>query len=135
MRVKEFFLNMIRAPFAAALGAVAVLSGLRGLTEPATLPLQAVIGDLGYAWAVVYGLGGLAMLWGMGRLKPKYEAAGCMLFSGGTAVQAFVTAFFLGVSPLLSVWSVTTLLIFAVAGLLRVRHLIRGQQLVWLGGQ
>jgi len=125
--------QLTRTPFATALAVLAMLSGLRGVIEPESLPMVAVIGVLGYVWAAVYFAGGFLMAVGMATARSKYEAAGCVLFSGGVLVQAFITLFFLGATPFLTVWSVISLIVFGLAGLLRVRHLVRGERLIWLG--
>jgi hypothetical protein len=125
--------QLTRTPFATALAVLAMLSGIRGLVEPESLPMVAVIGVLGYIWAAVYFAGGALMAFGMATLRSKYEASGCVLFSGGVLVQAVITLFFLGATPYLTVWSVLSLVVFGIAGLIRTRHLVRGERLVWLG--
>ena len=87
---------------------------------------------VGYIWALVYGLSGVFMIYGMGTLKTKFEAAGCVLFAGGAGTQTIATFFFLGSAPFLTMWSVLSLAVFCAAGVIRARHLIRGEVLVWL---
>jgi len=132
-RLGTFARNIGRTPFATALAFLAMLTGIRGVSEPESLPLVRVIGWVGYVWAVVYFLGGAFIAYGMGSLRAKYEAAGCVLFAGGALVQAAITVFFLGASPFLTLWSVISLAIFGLAGIARARHLVRGEHLVWLG--
>lgn len=120
------------APFAVALGFVAILTGVRAIFDPSTLPLEPVLGWVAYVWAVIYALGGVLMLYGMATAEARYEAAGCSLFAGGAFTQAVATTAFLGVSPFLNFWSVVTLLAFGLAGVVRTRHLMRGQRLLWV---
>lgn len=129
----SYLRNASRTPFAAALALLAMMSGIRAVFDPDSLPLREVIGNLGYAWAVVYFSGGALMLLGMSTLRSKYEASGCILFAGGAAVQAVITLFFLGASVYLTGWSVAALVIFALAGVVRALHLMRGDTLIWLG--
>lgn len=125
--------NAVRAPLAAALALLAVTAGVRGIFEPETLPLAEVLGTfVGYMWAVVYGSGGTLMLYGMSTLRTKFEAAGCVLFGGGAFVQAMATLFFLDASPFLTIWNVVSLLILTAGAVIRTRHLIKGQILIWL---
>ncbi len=131
--MRQFARNVVNAPFAAALAFLAVQSGIRGLIDPHSLPLLAIIGWVAYVWAIVYTAGGLFLVYGMGSLKAKFEAAGCVLFGGGALVQAFVTAFFIGRNPFLSYWSVSALVVFGIAGVLRATHLVKGQRLLWIG--
>lgn len=125
--------NLRRDHFAAALAALAMLTGVRGVVEPESLPLVAVIGWIGYVWAVVYFFGGAFMAVGLGTARAKYEAAGCVLFAGGTLVQGAITPFFLGASPFLTIWSVIALVLFGIAGLAHAKRLTRGERPVWLG--
>ena len=124
--------NVISEPFAAALGFLALQTGLRGFVDSNSLPLHAVIGDLSYAWAGVYATGGAFLLYGIGILHTKYEAAGSYLFATGALVQAFVTAWFIGRSPFLSYWSVSTLASLGLAGIYRGRRLVKGERLMWV---
>lgn len=130
--MRRWLRYLLATPFATSLALLAVESGVRGLFDPATLPLVSVIGWIGYAWAVVYGIGGALMLAGRASAKARYEAAGCTLFGGGALVQAGVTAAFIGRSPFLTFWSVFALLAFGAAGLIQARHLSRGQKLIWV---
>ena len=133
-RTGKFWVGATRAPFASALAILAITAGLRAFITPESLPLHAVIGSLSLVWGIVYGTGGLFIIYGMGTFRPKFEAAGCVLFGGGALVQALVTLAFIGGSPFLTGWSVFSLLIFATAGFMRSRHLTRGEQLVWVKG-
>lgn len=125
---------MWRAPFAASIGILALLSGPRAYFDPSSLILKAAIGDLAYIWAFAYALGGFHILYGMGSLNTRAEAAGCALVAAGASIQAFITLFFLNVSPFLSIWGSASLIVIALASLVRVRHLMKGQILVWIDG-
>ena len=132
MKTSRFVRNLGGEPFAAALGFLAAQSGLRGIFDPSTLPLLAIIGWVAYVWAVVYMVGGLVLLYGIGSTRVRYEAAGSILFGGGALVQAAVTALFVGRNPFLTYWSVIALFIFGIAGLYRATRILRGQRLMWV---
>lgn len=129
--VRGRFSNVLLTPFTAALAMLAVLSGVRAFVDPSSLVLREVLGDIAYAWAIVYLLGGLFMLYGMATLKTKFEASGDILFAGGTIVQAVVTMLHLGESPLITLWGVLSLSIFGFAAIIHSKHLIKGQRLIW----
>jgi hypothetical protein len=130
--LKTFIRNCLAPPFTAALAMLGILGGLRGLVEPGSLPLLPVLGPIAYLWAIVYLTGGLSMLYGLGSLKARFEAAGCVLYAGGTFVQATVTMFFLGVSPFLTFWSALSLYIIGAAALKKARRLTSGDRLIWV---
>lgn len=133
--LKKFFDGLNVAPFAVSLAIVAVISGIRGLIDPNAFPLHAVMHGLDYIWAVIFACGGAAMLCGMGFRKPNVEAAGCALFFGGTLVEAVSFLFFLGFTRTTSLVTVLILMNFAIASLLRFRHLYKGGSQVWLDSQ
>lgn len=136
--MRKFWRNATAAPFAAALAQLAILSGLRGIIDPESSQVFAAfeekgVGVLPIIWAVVYLTGGVFMLYGAGASKTRFEAAGCVLFAGGAAVQAVATATLLGVA-FTSVWGVLTLGIFAIAGVIRAKRLMQGERLIWVRG-
>jgi hypothetical protein len=127
--------NLSRFPFAAALALIAVIAGVRAFIEPDSLPLNAVIGEWSYAWAVMYGVGGILILLGLGQAKPRWEALGCVWFATGTTIQAVVILFFLGQSAFLTIWNVISLAVFSVAGIVRTRNLVKGQTTILIEGR
>lgn len=133
LALKKFFQNLNIAPFAVSLAIVAIISGIRGLVDPSAFPLHAVMHGLDYIWAIIFACGGAAMFFGMGFRKANVEAAGCALFFGGTLVEAVSFLFFLGFTRTTSLVTVLILMNFAIASLLRFRHLYKGDAQVWLG--
>jgi len=132
VRARTFIRNLDRAPIGTAFALLAVITGIRGVFDPTSLAVYYTLPVLSYVWAVVYGIGGLLMLWGAGRLNPKWEAAGCILIAGGTGVQAILFLSELGSFRFITIWNVVSLGIFTAAFLRRAVHLVRGQHLIWV---
>jgi hypothetical protein len=124
-RLGKFLRTLAEAPFAMALAALGVMGGARGLFEPESSTLYIVLGVISYAWSVTYAIGGALLLYGKGTSHPKPEAAGAVLFGFGALAQAAATAMFIGESPFLTFWGVSSLVIFGVAGFLHARNVAR----------
>jgi hypothetical protein len=114
-------------PFAAALGLVGVNSAVSLLLYPERSPIHELAAPFDYAWAVIYGLGGLMMLAGIATARIDVEAAGCVAFGGGAIINAVTWAAIMGWSA----WNaVAILVVFAVAALIRGQHVAKGRVLV-----
>lgn len=72
------------------------------------------------------------MLIGIASRRARYESSGCFLFSGGAFIQALVTAMYLNETPFLTIWSIISLFLFGVAGVLRAMFLLRGERFIWI---
>lgn len=129
--MRQAIRNLDQGPFAAVLGFLGVISGLRGLIDPNVYPVHALLHGWDYVWAVTFLLGGLGIIFGLGSRRQKLDAAGCALFAGGAIVEGLAYVAFLGWRS--SSW--TTLLILsalAFGAMRRWRHLIRGEVQIWV---
>lgn len=114
-------------PFATLIGLVGVNGAVTFLVQPDRSVPHALLSPYDYAWALLYGMGGLLILAGILTGRANVEAAGCVAFAGGAAVSAVATAALLGAGA----WnSVLVLTLFVVAALIRTRHLAQGRVLV-----
>jgi hypothetical protein len=86
-----------------------------------------------YLWALQFGAGGLALLYGVAAHNMKYEAVGCALFAGGAAIEA--AAFGIiggthGFGVINTTVAAFNLGVFALAAFIRMTNLMRGNRLV-----
>lgn len=128
-RLARIFAN----PATIALGVLAFLGGLRGLLDVHTSPVAlALPRPLSVAWSILYGLGGIGMLYGTIARNPKVESFGWTAFSGGAFVSAAATATLVNTLPLLTLYSVATLVALGVCGVVKAYLLRAGYRLVWV---
>src|SRR6266576_3137666 len=84
--LRKFSAGLDLSPLAASLGFLGAISGASGIlnpNNPLNAPVHALFHGLDILWAIVFFLGGLLLLMGMGLHFPRLEAAGCALFAGG----------------------------------------------------
>lgn len=132
--LKRYWANATQAPFATALALLAISGGVRAMVDPNALPVEAELGMWSYVWGALFAGGGLAMLYGMTFLKPRWEAAGCVAFAGGSWVEAL--AFFAALPiGFVSIYSVVNLGLFGVFALVRAKRIRDGEHLIWIRTQ
>jgi hypothetical protein len=128
--VKLFWARATIAPFAAALSILAIMTGVHTIIFPETTFIDGLLGWLVYVWAVMFAFGGFFILYGAGTLNNKWEAAGCILFLGGSVVEAIALLGEFGYDAL---FTVIILINFSIASFLRVRQLlVKGARLMWV---
>jgi predicted membrane channel-forming protein YqfA (hemolysin III family) len=116
-----------RRPVPLTLATGALLTSVGFIASSAIRDASPVYGDLGgavYLWHALFLVGGVSTIWGVRFLRPKAEAAGLTLVSGGGlfyVVGAFVARGF-------AAWTAGTLIGAAsIAMLLRVYALTKGR--------
>lgn len=116
--------------FEMMLGVSAIVSGVAGLVRPLADTEQTALGELfGYAanaWSVLYLVGGVAIVLGLGRVSVRLEVAGLYVVAGAIVAQSVAIAL-LGWA---GVASAGFYLGWGVAALARAWRLTRVQRLV-----
>lgn len=119
--------RLAAVPFAVLLALLGVNSAVILLIDPNRSVVHALTTPWDYVWAAQYGLGGAAIIAGIGFGVARLEAAGCVAFAGGTLIQSFVTALVLGWSA----WnSVLVLVLFTGGASIRAWHIAQGKTLI-----
>jgi hypothetical protein len=114
-------------PFATAIGLVGVNSAVNLLLYPQRSSIHALASPWDYAWAGIYGAGGLMIVTGISVARMDVEAAGCVAFGGGAIINAVVVAAIAGWAS----WNVVLILsVFAWASLARGWHITQGRVLI-----
>jgi peptidoglycan/LPS O-acetylase OafA/YrhL len=115
-------------PFASLVAVLGINSAVTLFVAPGrSSAASALISPIGYAWATLYGIGGLLILAGIANRRANVEAAGCIAFAGGALINAMTT---LAVYRW-AAWNLALLLLlFSAAAITRTRHLIHGRVLV-----
>lgn len=114
-------------PFASVIGLLGINSALTFFSNPILSPLHDVASPWDYLWALQYGIGGAMMVLGIAGGWDRVEASGCVAFAGGAIINAFVLLSIFGLDR----WnSVATLVLFAIAAGIRVKHIADGRVLV-----
>ena len=128
--------RLFRNPAGIALGLLALIGGVRAIFDPTSSTVAIEWPRfVSLSWAVLYAVGGLAILLGLYFDKTKYEAAGWTAFGGGALINALATFALLNdaeVFPLLSIFSIFTLAALGVCGLVKAYILRAGYRLVWI---
>lgn len=114
-------------PFASVLALLGVNAGITALLRPELQPARQLAQPWDTVWLVMYSLGGLMILIGIGTRLANVEAAGCLAFGGGALIAAIATAVVIGTRG----WNSTViLLLFCSAATTRAWHLVHGLVLV-----
>jgi FtsZ-binding cell division protein ZapB len=132
MTRKHLWRHATATPYGFVVAVWALLIGLRVFLDPSSSPVASVhpIHVLVVPYGIMSIAAGVMMIVGSGIRHSKTEAAGNALLIGVMAIQAL--AVFLIQSQFSSLWTVTVLILVAIAAGTRVKRLIRGDHLVWV---
>lgn len=122
--------NLTINPFLTALALWAVCLIPRVLVNPGPLISSVPLSPfLFYTWVFMTAASGLLIMVGLAVFSTRLLASGCALSVAGCLIMA--TSFLF--NPIIDgFWSGLTYLFFALAALIRLNHLIRGEMLIWI---
>lgn len=126
----DTFKNAFINPYMTAIAMWSMVFGVRLLFDQNSLFTLNYLPDLFvYLWSGIFFLGGWLMLHGSAFLKTKYQAAGAAMFATAsfTAAACIIMA-----PPPNDHWPAVHLALFGAASLLRLKHLMKGELLLWV---
>jgi hypothetical protein len=123
--------NLFMNPFLFAVGAWSIVFGIRSIMDAQSLPtIDCLPAYIMFFWALLYLAAGSLMLTGAMKVCTKALAAGCAMFSVAALLNASFIIFCSDFT--MDKWPAVHLSLFGGAALIRLKHLLRGEVLLWV---